>query len=83
MKKKFSMDPIIKKVTPVLLLSIFLLPLTARAEIRAGSVELSPFAGYNLFEKRQNLENRGACPQKLPRILLKSCDRASKPTHAD
>ena len=57
MKKKFSMVPIIKKVAPVLLLSIFLLPLTARAEIKAGSIELSPFVGYNFFEKRQNLEN--------------------------
>lgn len=46
-----------KKVAPVLLVSIFLLPLAAHAEIKAGSVELSPFAGYNFFEKKQNLEN--------------------------
>ena len=58
MKKKYSIVPIMKKVAPVLLLSIFILPLTARAEIKAGSIELSPFAGYNFFEKRQNLDNR-------------------------
>ncbi len=58
MKKKFSIVPIMKKIAPVLILSIFLLPLTARAEIKAGSVELTPFAGYNFFEKRQNLVNR-------------------------
>ena len=57
MRKKFSMGPIMKKVSPVLLLSVFLLPLSARAEIKAGGVELSPFAGYNFFEPRQNLEN--------------------------
>jgi OOP family OmpA-OmpF porin len=47
-----------KKIVPVLLVSVFLLPLTARSEIKAGSVEVSPFAGYNFFEKGQNLENR-------------------------
>ncbi len=57
MKKKFSMVPIIKKMAPVLLVSIFLLPLHARSEIKAGSVEISPFVGINLFEGRQNLEN--------------------------
>jgi OOP family OmpA-OmpF porin len=58
MSKQFSIVPMIKKVAPVLLLSVFLLPLSARAEIKAGSVEVSPFAGYNFFEKMQNLENR-------------------------
>jgi OOP family OmpA-OmpF porin len=58
MRKKFSMVPIMKKIAPVLLLSVFMLPLTARAEIKAGSVELSPFAGFNFFEKGQNLDNR-------------------------
>lgn len=57
MKKKLSLVPTIKKIAPLLLLSVFLLPLTARAEIKAGSVEISPFAGYNFFEKGQNLEN--------------------------
>ena len=45
-------------MAPVLFISIFLLPLTARAEIKGGSVELSPFAGYNFFETRQNLVDR-------------------------
>jgi OOP family OmpA-OmpF porin len=36
---------------------VFLLPLAAQAEIRAGSVELSPFVGYNIFENDQNLED--------------------------
>lgn len=57
MKKKFSMSPIMKKIAPVLLLSIFILPLSAHSETREGSVEISPFAGYNFFEKRQNLDN--------------------------
>ena len=37
---------------------VFLLPLSARSEIRAGSFEVGPFVGYNFFENRQNLENR-------------------------
>jgi OOP family OmpA-OmpF porin len=57
-KKIFSMIPAMKKIAPVLLVSAFLLPLPARAEIKGGSVELSPFAGYNFFQSRQNLENR-------------------------
>lgn len=57
MKKKFSMSPIMKKIAPVLMLSIFLLPLTAHSETREGSIEISPFAGYNFFEKKQNLDN--------------------------
>ena len=58
MKNKFSMVPIFKKVAPVLLVSVFLLPLPAHSEIKAGSVEVSPFAGYNFFERGQNLKNR-------------------------
>jgi len=58
MRKGFSIAPIMKKIAPVLLVSAILLPAPARAEIKAGSVELNPFAGYNFFEKRQNLENR-------------------------
>jgi len=56
MRKIFSMFPIIKKIAPVLLLSVFILPMSARADIKAGSVEVNPFLGVNLFEKRQNLE---------------------------
>ncbi len=32
-----------------------LLPLSARAEIRAGSFEVNPYAGVNFFQKSQNL----------------------------
>ena len=37
---------------------VFLLPLSARSEIKAGSFELTPFAGYNLFESSQNLDHQ-------------------------
>jgi OOP family OmpA-OmpF porin len=37
---------------------VFLLPLSARSEIKAGSFEVTPFVGYNFFEHSQNLENR-------------------------
>lgn len=36
---------------------VFLLPLSARSEIRAGSFEFGPFIGYNFFESSQNLKN--------------------------
>jgi OOP family OmpA-OmpF porin len=32
--------------------------LSARSEIKAGSFEVGPFAGYNFFQNNQNLENR-------------------------
>ena len=35
---------------------VFLLPLSARSEIRAGSFEVNPYVGYNFFEKSQNLD---------------------------
>ena len=57
MKKIFSALPVMKKMAPVLLVSAFLLPSPARGEIKAGSVELSPFMGYSFFEDRQNLKN--------------------------
>lgn len=57
MKKICSMIPIMKKIAPVLLTAVFLLPLAARAEIKAGSVEVSPFAGYYFFDKAQNLKS--------------------------
>ncbi len=37
---------------------VFLLPLSARSEIRAGSFEVGPFGGYNFFENSQNLDDR-------------------------
>lgn len=57
MRIKFSIIPIMKKLAPVLFLSAFLLPLSAQAEIKAGSVEINPFIGYNFFEKDQNLKD--------------------------
>jgi OOP family OmpA-OmpF porin len=36
---------------------VFLLPLSARSEIKAGSFEVNPFAGYNFFEHSQNLKD--------------------------
>ena len=57
MKKMFPAVPVLKKMTPVLLMSAFLLPMSAGAETKAGSVELSPFVGYSFFQERQNLEN--------------------------
>ena len=37
---------------------VFLLPLSARSEIKAGSFEVGAFGGYNFFQNSQNLENR-------------------------
>jgi len=37
---------------------VFLLPLSARSEIRAGSFEVTPFGGYNFFQTEQNLKDR-------------------------
>jgi OOP family OmpA-OmpF porin len=58
MKKKFSMTPLTKKMLPVLLSAVFLLPLAAHAEIKAGSVELSPFVGYNFYDNQHNIKDR-------------------------
>jgi OOP family OmpA-OmpF porin len=38
--------------------SVFLLPLTAHSEIRAGSTEINVFGGYNWFEDNQNLKDQ-------------------------
>lgn len=46
-----------KSISLALLLSAAILPSSASAEIKAGSVEISPFIGYNIFESRQNLED--------------------------
>lgn len=56
MKKIFLMVPAIKTATVIFAL-VLLLPLSVRSEIRAGSFEVSPFAGYNFFESQQNLED--------------------------
>ncbi len=36
---------------------VFLLPLSARSEINAGSVEVNPYVGYNFFQHSQNLDD--------------------------
>jgi OOP family OmpA-OmpF porin len=36
---------------------VFLLPLSAHSEIKAGSIEVGPFVGYNFFESSQNLKS--------------------------
>ncbi|MBN1661966.1 MAG: outer membrane beta-barrel domain-containing protein [Deltaproteobacteria bacterium] len=48
---------ILYRTTLIVISLVFLIPLSARSEIRAGSFEVSPFAGYNFFESRQNLED--------------------------
>lgn len=37
---------------------VLLLPVSGQAEIKAGSFEVSPFVGYNVFENDQNLDDR-------------------------
>jgi OOP family OmpA-OmpF porin len=58
MKKIFFRVPIIKIEALVLFTLVLLLPLSARAEIKAKSFEVNLFGGYNFFEARQNLKNR-------------------------
>ena len=57
MKKIFKKFSVSKIVVAGLLASIFLQPVSALAEVRAGSVEITPFVGYNLFQGLLNLEN--------------------------
>lgn len=57
MDKEYSMVPLKKRMLPLLFGVAFLFPMVAQAEIKAKSVELSPFLGYHFFEKDQNLEN--------------------------
>ena len=56
--KKIISTPIAKTMAAGLCAFAFLLPLPAQAEIKAGSVELSPFVGYNIFDNQHNLRNR-------------------------
>lgn len=58
MKKTFFRVPMIKIEALVLFTLVLLLPLFARAEIKARSFEVNLFGGYNFFEARQNLKNR-------------------------
>lgn len=57
MKKNIS-RPLAKKLLVGLCSFALLLPMAAHAEIKAGSVELSPFAGYNFYDNQHNLKNR-------------------------
>jgi OOP family OmpA-OmpF porin len=52
------MSSIMKKMAPVVLASVFMLPLAAGAEVKSGSVEVTPFAGYTFFDKQQNLRDQ-------------------------
>ncbi|NCO51525.1 MAG: outer membrane beta-barrel domain-containing protein [Deltaproteobacteria bacterium] len=58
MDNKISFVSVARNIALALVLTSFLLPTAARAEIKAGSLELSPFVGYSFFEDRQNLNNR-------------------------
>lgn len=55
--KKMIPAPIAKTMMTGLCAFALLLPLAAHAEIKAGSVEVSPFAGYNYFDNRHNLKD--------------------------
>jgi OOP family OmpA-OmpF porin len=52
------MIPALKKIPLLLFLFVFVLPLSARSEIKAGSVEITPFAGYTFFDDQHNLDNQ-------------------------
>ncbi len=58
MRKAYPLVPSIQKTALLLFVSALLFPLSAHSELREGSVELSPFVGYNFFESRQNLKDR-------------------------
>ena len=47
-----------KKVAGMVSGLVLVLPLSARAEIKAGSFEVSPFGGYTVIENSQNLKNQ-------------------------
>ena len=49
---------LMNRVELLVITFVFLLPLSARSEIKEGSFELGSFGGYNYFGNRQNLENR-------------------------
>ena len=57
MKHLLSKVPAAKIMVTALLASACLMPSTARAEVKQGSFEITPFAGINLFEEKQNLGN--------------------------
>lgn len=56
--KQFTIRPAMTLASlPLLALSAAMAALPAHAEITDGQVEISPFAGYHVFESDQNLEN--------------------------
>jgi OOP family OmpA-OmpF porin len=57
MRKTILTVPILKKIALLSFISVLIFPISAHSEIREGSVELSPFVGYNFFEDRQNLKD--------------------------
>ena len=57
MRKIIFTAPVIKILSLALLVFVFFFPLSARAEVKEGSFEVSPFAGYNFFEDAQNLKD--------------------------
>ncbi len=57
MKKIFSRSSIVKITKSVLFALVLVLPFSARAGVKEGSVEISPFLGYNFFETGQNLND--------------------------
>jgi OOP family OmpA-OmpF porin len=57
MKKIFLIVPVTKIMVMVLFAFVLLLPLSARAQVKGGSFEVSPFVGYNFFESGQNVKN--------------------------
>lgn len=58
MENSSLMVTFIKTTAMTLISFVFLLPLSARAEIKTGSFEVSPFVGYNIFQNEQNLKDR-------------------------
>lgn len=54
----FAKVPVSRIMAAGLLSSVLLLPITARAEVKGGSVEVTPFAGFNFFENGQNVKDR-------------------------
>lgn len=55
MKKIFEKIPVTKTMAALLLAAVAFSPASAGAEIREGSVELSPFIGYSFFDNQHNL----------------------------
>lgn len=57
MKKTLLAVPAARALAMVLIALVLLVPLSARSEIKKGSFEVNLFAGYGLFETKQNLKN--------------------------